>query len=87
MGEHRSGVLTNEVSKSFPTTVTVEAMECLPDLSKVEILNYKATGHEASTEELVWSGHCLYTKGQALECDCFREELLHVSDEVSWGMR
>ena len=42
-GRRRSGVLTNELSKS---------MKYLCDLPKVEIQSFKATGQEASTAEL-----------------------------------
>ena len=36
---------------------------------------------------LVWSGHCLNTKGHNVRYHCYREELFHASYEVTWAMR
>ena len=67
-------------------------MECICDLPKVEIQSYKETSHEASTAEMFRLVRPLFkhrtsSLGHPLECGCFREELLHVSDEVNWAMR
>ena len=63
-------------------------MECLCNLPKVENQSYKATGHEVRLQNcLVGSGYSLNTKRHALECNCYGEELFHVSDEVTWVMR
>ena len=80
--------LTNSWASHFPTKMTKEAINCLCNLSKVET---RATQQRASKIRLrnwlISSGHCKNTKRHALECDCYRKELLRVSDEVTWAMR
>ena len=36
---------------------------------------------------LVWSGHCLNTKGHNVRYHSYREELFHASDKVTWATR
>ena len=67
--------------------MAAEAMTFLCDLPKVKSQSTKQRTTKLRLQNcLIWSGHCLNAKGYALECDYIREELLYVSDEVTWAM-
>ena len=84
----RSGAWLMSWASHFLPKMTVEAMKCHCDLPKVESQSFKATGLELQLKNcLAWSSQCKDTKRHALECDCYREELFHVSDEVTWTRR
>ena len=79
-GGHRSSVLTNEMNKPFPDNSDGRGigMPLRPAQSrKPELQAMKQQAMKLQLQNcLVWSGHCVSTKGHALECDYLQRRVV-----------